>query len=116
MFLCLAWFDVDEKDNTKVYVSNLPLDMTEQEFVDLMQKCGLVMKEMDAKKFKIKMYTDPSTKAFKGDALCTYIKVLKICPVNLIGFRDFVLGSYTALWIGLCFSLLLNYSTIPAWH
>lgn len=67
---------MDEEHNTKVYVSNLPLDLTEQEFVDLMQKCGLVMKDVSTNKWKIKLYTEPETKAFKGDALCSYIKVI----------------------------------------
>lgn len=69
------WFDLDERSNTKVYVSNLPLDITEQEFVDLMQKCGLVMKDADTNKMKVKLYHEPGdTSVLKGDALCTYIK------------------------------------------
>ncbi|XP_065217750.1 17S U2 SnRNP complex component HTATSF1 [Planococcus citri] len=68
------WFNLDDEHNTKVYVSNLPLDITEVEFVDLMQKCGLVMKDLESGKMKIKLYTDPATKTLKGDALCTYIK------------------------------------------
>lgn len=70
-----AWFDVGE-DCTKVYVSNLPLDLTETEFIDLMQKCGLVMKDLDSGRMKVKLYTEPKTGMFKGDALCTYIKVM----------------------------------------
>uniref|UniRef100_A0A1B6CZN8 RRM domain-containing protein n=2 Tax=Clastoptera arizonana TaxID=38151 RepID=A0A1B6CZN8_9HEMI len=68
-----TWFDVGE-DSTKVYVSNLPLDLTETEFIDFMQKCGLVMKDIDTGKMKVKLYTEPKTGFFKGDALCTYIK------------------------------------------
>ncbi|XP_017305214.1 HIV Tat-specific factor 1 homolog isoform X2 [Diaphorina citri] len=67
------WFDIGE-ESTKVYVSNLPLDLTQEEFVEVMQKCGLVMKDVDTNQMKIKLYTDPYTKDFKGDALCTYIK------------------------------------------
>ncbi|RZF46517.1 hypothetical protein LSTR_LSTR009299 [Laodelphax striatellus] len=73
-----SWFDIDDENNTKVYVSNLPLDITETEFVDLMQKCGLVMRDLDTQKMKIKLYTKPGSTQLKGDALCTYIKV-KIC-------------------------------------
>ncbi|BET01240.1 RRM [Nesidiocoris tenuis] len=73
-----AWFDVDEKTNTKVYVSNLPLDITEQEFLDLMQKCGLVMKDLDTGKMKIKLYTEAGSQQLKGDGLCTYIKEIEI--------------------------------------
>lgn len=71
------WFNLDDEHNTKVYVSNLPSDITETEFVDLMQKCGLVMKDLDSGKMKVKLYADPVTKTLKGDALCTYIKVMK---------------------------------------
>lgn len=39
------WFQVDDEHNTNVYVSNLPLDITEEEFVILMKKCGLVAKD-----------------------------------------------------------------------
>lgn len=56
-------------------MSNLPLDITEQEFIDLMQKCGLIMKDIDSGRMKIKLYTERGTDILKGDALCTYIKV-----------------------------------------
>ncbi|KAG8253378.1 HIV Tat-specific factor 1 [Homalodisca vitripennis] len=69
-----AWFDVGE-ESTKVYVSGLPMDITESEFVDVMQKCGLVMRDIDSGKMKVKIYLDPQTSLPKGDALCTYIKV-----------------------------------------
>ena len=70
----LGWFQADDAHNTKVYVSKLPEDMTEQQFVDLMQKCGLVLKDPDSGDYKVKLYkNDDGT--FKGDALCTYIKV-----------------------------------------
>ncbi|XP_060520631.1 HIV Tat-specific factor 1 isoform X2 [Cylas formicarius] len=68
-----SWFEVDETQNTKVYVSNLPLDIDEQEFVDLMQKCGLVMR-------------DPTT----GDALCSYIRVESVeLALKLLDGYDF---------------------------
>lgn len=66
---------MDERHCTKVYVTNLPLDITEQEFVTLMQKCGLVMKDINTNKWKVKLYTDKESNKLKGDALCTYIKV-----------------------------------------
>ncbi|XP_018325265.1 HIV Tat-specific factor 1 [Agrilus planipennis] len=68
------WFQVDDQHNTNVYVSNLPLDITEQEFVDFMQKCGLVMRDLATGKMKVKLYTEKDTNILKGDALCTYIK------------------------------------------
>ena len=39
------WFEVDDQHNTNVYVSNLPLDITLDEFITLMKKCGLIMKD-----------------------------------------------------------------------
>lgn len=68
-----TWFEVDDEHNTQVYVSKLPLDMNEEEFVALMQKCGFVMKDLETNQYKIKMYKDKEGK-FKGDALCGYIK------------------------------------------
>ncbi|GJQ68277.1 hypothetical protein Trydic_g16873 [Trypoxylus dichotomus] len=70
-----TWFELDEQHNTKVYVSNLPTDITEEEFVELMQKCGLVMRDAVTQKMKVKLYKEPGTDYLKGDALCTYIRV-----------------------------------------
>ncbi|XP_071518003.1 17S U2 SnRNP complex component HTATSF1-like isoform X2 [Panulirus ornatus] len=68
-----SWFEMDEAQNTKVYVSNLPDSLTENEFLELMQKCGLILRDVSTNKPKIKMYRDEEGN-FKGDALCTYIK------------------------------------------
>lgn len=70
-----SWFEQDEQHNTKVYVSNLPTDTTEEEFVELMQKCGLVMRDPKTQKMKIKLYKEAGTEYLKGDALCTYIRI-----------------------------------------
>ncbi|CAH1994876.1 unnamed protein product [Acanthoscelides obtectus] len=79
------WFELEESQNTSVYVSNLPVDIEEQEFVDLMQKCGLVMKDIQSGKFKVKLYKEPGTDILKGDALCTYIKVESVdLAMNLL--------------------------------
>jgi len=67
------WFDLDETENTNVYVSNLPTDITEDEFVEFMSKCGLIMKDPTTGVYKIKLYEKNG--CLKGDALCTYIKV-----------------------------------------
>ncbi|CAG9789187.1 unnamed protein product [Diatraea saccharalis] len=69
------WFEPSEETNTKVYVSNLPSDLTEEEFVNLMQKCGLVERDPHSQQMKIKLYMDKEHNCFKGDALCTYIKI-----------------------------------------
>lgn len=69
-----TWFEMDETRNTKVYVSNLPDSMTEAMFMTLMQKCGMVLLDEKSSKPKVKLYKDEEGN-FKGDALCTYIKV-----------------------------------------
>lgn len=85
-----TWFEVDETQNTKVYVSNLPSDITEEEFVDLMQKCGLVMRDPNTGNMKIKLYKEPGTDVLKGDALCTYIRVESVdLALNLIDGSDY---------------------------
>lgn len=70
-----SWFELDDQKNTKVYISNLPLDLTEEEFTEMMQRYGIIMKDPDTNKLKIKMYTEPNTTYFKGDALCTYVRI-----------------------------------------
>ena len=76
------WFDIPPEQNTKVYVSNMPDDITEEEFGQLMSKCGMVMKDLRTGKLKVKLYRD-SNGQVKGDGLCHYIKVsdsrLKLC-------------------------------------
>lgn len=57
-----------------MYVSGLPSDITEEEFVELMGKCGMVMKDPDSMKYKIKLYRDKDG-TLKGDGRCCYIKV-----------------------------------------
>ena len=69
-----SWFQVEDTHNTKVYVSGLPTDITEKEFIDFMQKCGLVEKDLQTDQMKIKLYKDANGQ-MKGDALCTYIRV-----------------------------------------
>ncbi|XP_034483782.1 HIV Tat-specific factor 1 [Drosophila innubila] len=68
------WFEVDPTQNTKVYVSNLPLDINMEEFAELMSKCGLVMRDPQTQKYKLKLYTEKDGQ-IKGDGLCDYIKV-----------------------------------------
>lgn len=68
------WFEMDPLQNTKVYVSNLPLDITMDEFADLMGKCGMVMRDPQTQKFKLKLYAEKDGQ-IKGDGLCDYIKV-----------------------------------------
>ncbi|BFF99197.1 HIV Tat-specific factor 1 homolog [Drosophila madeirensis] len=68
------WFEMDPSQNTKVYVSNLPLDITKEEFAELMGKCGMVMRDPKTQQPKLKLYTEADGQ-IKGDGLCDYIKV-----------------------------------------
>ena len=69
-----AWFELPAEQNTKVYVDNLPLDITEDEFEKLMSKCGMIFRDPTSNKMKIKLYSTPEGQ-LKGDGLCTYIRV-----------------------------------------
>lgn len=68
------WFDLDPEHNTKVYVENLPDDITDEEFADLMSKCGMIIKDPITNKLKLKLYVDKNGQK-KGDGLCDYIRV-----------------------------------------
>ncbi|XP_046436753.1 HIV Tat-specific factor 1 homolog [Daphnia pulex] len=68
------WFEVDQTKNTKVYVTNLPTEINEEEIVEFMQKCGMIEKDLETGKHKIKLYRNENGQV-KGDALCTYIKI-----------------------------------------
>lgn len=78
------WFEIDETQNTKVYVSNLPLDITLEEFSEIMSKCGMIMKDPQTQKQKLKLYAEPDGQ-LKGDGLCDYIKVESVdLALNLL--------------------------------
>lgn len=68
------WFEPDKDQTTKVYVSNLPLDITDEEFLELMQKCGIIMREPATNQMRIKLYKEGNSDIIKGDGLCTYIR------------------------------------------
>ncbi|KOB66256.1 HIV Tat-specific factor 1-like protein [Operophtera brumata] len=85
-----TWFEQSEEKNTKVYVSNLPLDINEEDFVNFMQKCGLVERDPTNQKMKVKLYIDKDQNCFKGDALCTYIKIESVdLALKLLDGCDF---------------------------
>ncbi|KAM4544738.1 17S U2 SnRNP complex component HTATSF1 isoform 1-T2 [Odontesthes bonariensis] len=68
-----GWFDIDQDKNTNVYVSGLPPDITSDEFVELMSKCGIVMRDPITEEYKVKLYKDREGN-LKGDGLCCYLK------------------------------------------
>ena len=69
-----GWFDVEDTNNTTVYISGLPLDITDDDFKELMNKCGMLMYDPIKKNMKLRLYKDEQG-GNKGDGLCTYIKV-----------------------------------------
>ncbi|XP_047661245.1 HIV Tat-specific factor 1 [Tachysurus fulvidraco] len=68
-----GWFDIEKEKNTNVYVSGLPPDITSDEFVELMSKCGIIMRDPLTEEYKIKLYKDSEGNQ-KGDGLCCYLK------------------------------------------
>ena len=65
---------MEDTKNTSVYVAGLPPEYTEDKFVTLMNKCGLIMYDPRTRKPKVKLYKDKDGKT-KGDGRCCYIKV-----------------------------------------
>lgn len=55
-----------------VYVSNLPLEVNEQEIADYFGTIGLIKTDKKNKKPKIWLYRDKNTNALKGDGTITY--------------------------------------------
>uniref|UniRef100_A0A4W5N5Q3 17S U2 SnRNP complex component HTATSF1 n=1 Tax=Hucho hucho TaxID=62062 RepID=A0A4W5N5Q3_9TELE len=55
------------------YSSGLPLDITTEEFVELMSKCGIVMRDPVSEEYKVKLYRDGYGNQ-KGDGRCCYLK------------------------------------------
>ncbi|XP_006874779.1 PREDICTED: HIV Tat-specific factor 1 homolog [Chrysochloris asiatica] len=68
-----GWFHVDEDRNTNVYVSGLPPDITVDEFIQLMSRFGIIMRDPQTEEFKVKLYKDNQGN-LKGDGLCCYLK------------------------------------------
>ena len=68
-----SWFDMDESNNSNVYVYGLPLNIKFEEFEDMMKKYGIIMVDPDTGKPKLKLYTNPDG-TFKGDGRCCYLK------------------------------------------
>ncbi|KAH9902230.1 hypothetical protein F4778DRAFT_781465 [Xylariomycetidae sp. FL2044] len=62
------------RQNTAIYVTGLPLDVTVDEVHETFsRKCGVVAEEIDSGRPRIKLYTDDQGN-FKGDALVVFFK------------------------------------------
>lgn len=84
-----GWFEIDDDHNTYVYVNGLPTDMSEEDFVTLMKKYGVIKnKNPPNNSYNIKMYKNPDG-SFKGDAVCCYARVesVELALDHLDGYR-----------------------------
>jgi HIV Tat-specific factor 1 len=64
-----------EPKNRAVYITNLPIDTTMEELHTIFSRCGVIAETLeDRTKPRIKLYTDPATGSFKGDALVIYFR------------------------------------------
>lgn len=81
-----GWVEVNEEKNTNVYVSGMPLDMTDEEFEEMMSKYGIIMKDVLSKKLKLKLYRGEDNEV-KGDGRCCYLmpESVKLCLQLLDG-------------------------------
>ncbi len=80
-FIILGWFDLPDEKNCNVYVTGLPLDITDEEFEELMSKYGIISPDPnDPRKKKIRLYRDEQGNP-KGDGRCRF---LRVCLVILI--------------------------------
>ena len=86
---------MSDKDNTNVYVSGLPSDITPPEFIEMMAKYGLIMNDPRTKKPKAKLYMDENGQP-KGDARCCFIKV---CFKHFNLIRVIVMNGIIVAWI-----------------
>lgn len=78
------------KQNTAVYVTGLPLDVTTDEVHEVFsRKGGVIAEEIDSGAPRIKMYTD-SEGNFKGDALVVFFKPQSVeMAIMLLDDTDF---------------------------
>jgi len=83
-----AWFDLEDENNTWIYITGLPLSSTDDDFIALMGKYGLIKEEEETQKKKYKMYKDKEGK-FKGDATCCFLRheSISLCMQMLEGTK-----------------------------
>ncbi|XP_075043388.1 17S U2 SnRNP complex component HTATSF1 isoform X2 [Mixophyes fleayi] len=65
--------EVKAKGDKRKADPGLPPDVTNDEFVQIMSRCGIIMRDPQSDDFKIKLYKDNAGN-LKGDGLCCYLK------------------------------------------
>jgi HIV Tat-specific factor 1 len=69
-----SWKDVPDEKNTSVYVTGLPTTITEEEFINLMKRCGIIAKKpIPGNPLNIKLYKNKDG-SLKGDGCCKYVR------------------------------------------
>ncbi|KAI0003982.1 hypothetical protein F4779DRAFT_79831 [Xylariaceae sp. FL0662B] len=78
------------RQNTAIYVTGLPLDVTVDEVHEVFsKKCGVIAEEIDSGRPRIKLYTDDKGN-FKGDALVVFFKPQSVeMAIMLLDDTDF---------------------------
>ncbi|KAI1208846.1 uncharacterized protein F4807DRAFT_135769 [Annulohypoxylon truncatum] len=78
------------RQNTAIYVTGLPLDVTVDEVHEAFsRKCGVIAEEIDSGRPRIKLYTDEAGN-FKGDALIVFFKPQSVeMAIMLLDDTDF---------------------------
>lgn len=80
------------RKNTSVFVTNIPLDATKEEVVEVFSKYGLIAESLDTGEKRVKLYTNDDGK-FKGEALVTYFREESVpLAIQMLDDYDFRLG------------------------
>ncbi len=82
------------RQNTAVYVTGLPLDVTIDEVAEVFsRKCGVIAEEIDSGRPRIKLYSDEKGN-FKGDALIVFFKAPSVqMAITLLDDTEFRFGN-----------------------
>jgi HIV Tat-specific factor 1 len=81
-----------ERKNTAVYVTNLPLDVTRKEVIDVFSKYGVIAEEIDSGRERVKLYHDDDGKP-KGDGLVVYFRPESVpLAIQMLDDSDFRIG------------------------
>lgn len=91
-----------------IFSTGLPPDISTEEFVELMSKCGIVMRDPMTEEYKVKLYKDKEGN-LKGDGLCCYLKVVGFFNILIIFYLAHCCPSDSSVHATFmsCYSLVL---------